>query len=63
MPGKIFDMERSVAIISDQRELVRLIDSSESESFEALENKPKCKFSVEDDSSVMMGEGEEDDDG
>ena len=57
----------------------RLIDSSDSESFEALENKPKhkllkvgkrlidssepkCKFTVEDDSSVMMGKGEEDDD-
>ena len=41
----------------------RLTDSSESESFEALENKPKWKFSVEDESSVMMGkEGEEDDD-
>ena len=34
----------------------------ESESFEALETKPKLKFSVEDESSVMMGEGEEDDD-
>ena len=40
----------------------RSIDSSDSESFEALENKPKFKFTVEDDSSVMMGEGEEDDD-
>ena len=40
----------------------RPIDSSDSESFEALENKLKCKFTVEDDSSVMMGEGEEDDD-
>ena len=40
----------------------RSTDSSESESFEALENKPKWKFSVEDESSVMMGEGEEDDD-
>ena len=39
----------------------RLIDSSESESFEALENQPKWKFSVEDESSVMTGEGEEDD--
>ena len=40
----------------------RSIDSCESESFEALENKPKWKFSVEDESSVTMGEGEEDDD-
>ena len=40
----------------------RLIDSSDSESFEALENKLKFKFTVEDDSSVMTGEGEEDDD-
>ena len=40
----------------------RLIDSSESESFEALENQPKWKFSVEDQSSVMTGEGKEDDD-
>ena len=40
----------------------RSIDSSESESFEALENQPKWKFSIEDESSVMMGEGEGDDD-
>ena len=40
----------------------RSIDSSESKSFEALENKPKWKFSVEDESSVTTGEGEEDDD-
>ena len=40
----------------------RLIDSSESESFEALENQLKWKCSVEDESSVMMGEGEGDDD-
>ena len=40
----------------------RSIDSSNSKSFEALENKPKFKFTVEDDSSVTMGEGEEDDD-
>ena len=39
----------------------RLTDSSESESFVALETKPKLKFSVEDDSSVMASEGEEDD--
>ena len=39
----------------------RSIDSSDSKSFEALENKPKFKFTVEDD-SVMMGKGEEDDD-
>ena len=40
----------------------RSIDSSDSESFEVLENKLKFKFTVEDDSSVMMGKGEEDDD-
>ena len=40
----------------------RLTDSSESESFEALETKLKLKFSVEDESSVTMSEGEEDDD-
>ena len=40
----------------------RSIDSSDSKSFEVLENKPKFKFTLEDDSSVMMGEGEEDDD-
>ena len=40
----------------------RSIDSSDSESFEALENKLKFKFIVEDDSSVRMAEGEEDDD-
>ena len=40
----------------------RSIDSSDSKSFEALENKPKFKFTVEDDSSVMMGKGEEEDD-
>ena len=38
----------------------RSTDSSESESFEALETKLKFKFSVEDESSVMMGKGEED---
>ena len=38
------------------------IDSSDSKSFEALEKKPKFKFTVEDDSSVTMGKGEEDDD-
>ena len=40
----------------------RSIDSADSKSFEALEKKPKFKFTVEDDSSVMTGEGEEDDD-
>ena len=40
----------------------RLIDSSDSKLFEALENKLKLKFTVEDDSSVMTGKGEEDDD-
>ena len=40
----------------------RLKDSSDSESFEALETKPKLKFSVEDESSVTTNEGEESDD-
>ena len=40
----------------------RSIDSSDSKSFEALENKLQFKFTVEDDSSVMTGKGEEDDD-
>ena len=40
----------------------RSTDPSESESFEALETKPKLKFSVEHESSVMTSEGEEDDD-
>ena len=40
----------------------RSIDSSDPESFESLENKLKFKFTVEDDSSVMMGKGEEEDD-
>ena len=38
----------------------RSTDSSESESFEALETKPKLKFPVEDESSVTMSEGEDD---
>ena len=38
------------------------IDSADAESFEALENKPKFIFTVEGDSSVMTGKGEEDDD-
>ena len=37
-------------------------DSSDLESFEALETKPKLKFSVEAESSVMTSEGEESDD-
>ena len=37
-------------------------DSSDSESFEALETEAKLKFSVEDESSVMTNEGEESDD-
>ena len=37
-------------------------DSSDSESFEALETKPKLKFSVEDESSATTNEGEESDD-
>ena len=40
----------------------KLKDSSDSESFEALETKPKLKFSVEDESSVATNEGEESDD-
>ena len=40
----------------------RSIDSSDSKSFEALENKLKCKFTVEDDLSVVTDKGEEDDD-
>ena len=40
----------------------RLIDSSDFKSFEVLENTLKFKFTVEDDSRVTMGEGEEDDD-
>ena len=40
----------------------RWTDSSESKSFEALETKPKLKFSEEDESSVTTGKGEEDDD-
>ena len=40
----------------------RLKDSSDSESFEALETKPKLKFSVEDESSVTTNVGEESDD-
>ena len=40
----------------------RSIDSSDSKSFKALKNKPKFRFTVEDDSSVTMSEGEEDDD-
>ena len=38
----------------------RSTDSSESESFEALETKLKLKFSVEDESSIMTSEGEDD---
>ena len=34
-------------------------DSSDSESFQALETEPKIKFSVEDESSVTTNEGEE----
>ena len=37
-------------------------DSSDLESFEALETKPKLKFLVEDELSVMTNEGEESDD-
>ena len=40
----------------------RLIDSTDSELFEALENKLKFKFTVENDSSVTTGKDEEDDD-
>ena len=37
-------------------------DSSDSESFEALETEQKLKFSVEDESSVTTNEDEESDD-
>ena len=37
-------------------------DLSESESFEALETKPKLNFSVEDESSVTTSKGAEDGD-
>ena len=60
---------RTSSGIDHEKKLSRLLkvgkrstDSSESKSFEALENKPKWKFSVEDESRVTMGEGEEDDD-
>ena len=60
---------RTSSGIHGEKKLSRLLkvgkrstDSSESESFEALETKLKLKFSVEDESSVTMSEGEEDDD-
>ena len=40
----------------------RLKDSSDLESFEAVETELKLKFSVEDESSVMTDEGEQSDD-
>ena len=52
--------------IPDEKKTSRLLkvarrskDSSDSESFEALEMEPKIKFSVGDESSVMTNEGEE----
>ena len=55
----IYDEKKSSRLLKVGR---RSTDSSESESFEALENNPKLKFSVEDESSVTTSEGEEDDD-
>ena len=57
---------RTLPGIPDEKKLSRLLkvarrskDSSDLESFEALETEPKIKFSVEDESSVMTNEGEE----
>ena len=54
---------RTLAGISDEKKLSRLLkvgrrlkDSSDSESFEALESEPKIKFSVVDESSVTTNE-------
>ena len=55
LPG-IHDEKKSSRLLKVAR---RLKDSSDSESFEALETEPKIKFSVEDESSVMTNEGEE----
>ena len=57
---------RTLPGIPDEKKSSRLLkvarrskDSSDSESFEALEMEPKTKFSVEDESSVTTNEGEE----
>ena len=51
---------RTLTVISDEKKSSRVFkvarkskDSSDSESFEALETEPKIKFSVEDESSEM----------
>ena len=69
LPREEWKLGRTSSGIHGEKKSSRLLkvakrstDSSESESFEALETKPKLKFSVEDESSAMMGEGEEDDD-
>ena len=69
LPREEQDLGRTSSGIHGEKKSSRLLkvgkrwtDSSESKSFEALEPKPKLKFSVEDESSVMMGKGEEDDD-
>ena len=60
---------RTLPGIHDEKKSSRLLkvamrskDSSDSESFEALETELKIKLSVEDESSVMTNEGEESDD-
>ena len=57
---------RTLPGIPDEKKSSRLLkvarrskDSSDSESFEALEMEPKLKFSVEDESSVTTNEFEE----
>ena len=57
---------RTLPGIPDEKKSSRLLkvarrskDSSDLESFEALETEPKIKFSVEDESSVTTNEGEE----
>ena len=69
LPREEQKLGRTSSGIHGEKKLSRLLkvgkrstDSSESESFEALETKLKLKFSVEDESCVMMSEGEEDDD-
>ena len=56
-PG-IHDEKKSSRLLKVAR---RLKDSSDSESFQALETELKIKLSVEDESSVMTNEGEESD--
>ena len=57
LPG-IHDEKKSSRLLKVAR---RSKDSSDSESFEALQTEPKIKFSVEDESSVTTNEGEESD--